>query len=228
MNGEVSEFVANLLESPGGLNVAVGRGVATTGRWLYFHDGISCSSRHGARRMPTLNELNPETWSRQHFGTCELGDVRRTRRLVRYAQQMAEKPDASTPQQTECWSDCKAVYELFRRTEVTFNAVTAAHNRHTLSLPAGKYLATRVHRVASRKRVTESEVWGRVIDRVKSSSRDVQFVHVCDRGADNFDVFAPPHIKGDSWVIRAAQLTRKLHTSDQRCSGSGTQTSQRL
>ena len=99
--------------------------------------------------MPTLNELNPETWSRQHFGTCELGDVRRTRRLVRYAQQMAEKPDASTPQQTECWSDCKAVYELFRRTEVTFNAVTAAHNRHTLSLPAGKYLATRVHRVAS-------------------------------------------------------------------------------
>lgn len=149
MNGEVFEFVANLLESPGGLNVAVGRGVATTGRWLYFHDGISCSSRHGARRMPTLNELNPETWSRQHFGTCELGDVRRTRRLVRYAQQMAEKPDASTPQQTECWSDCKAVYELFRRTEVTFNAVTAAHNRHTLSLPAGKYLATRVHRVAS-------------------------------------------------------------------------------
>jgi len=164
--------------------------------------------------MPTLNELNPETWSRLHFGTCELGDVRRTRRLVRYAQQMAEKPDASTPQQTECWSDCKAVYELFRRTEVTFNAVTAAHNRHTLSLPAGKYLATRVHRVASRKRVTESEVWGRVIDRVKSSSRDVQFVHVCDRGADNFDVFAHLHIKGDSWVIRAAQLTRKLHTAD--------------
>jgi len=230
--------------------------------------------QHLGRRMPTLNELNPETWSRQHFGTCQLGDVRRTRLLVRYAQQMAEKPDASTPQQTECWSDCKAVYGLFRRTEVTFNAVTAAHNRHTLSLPAGKYLVIsdttevdygykserrglgpltsknhrgfflhsavvvdsktrevmglgaqelwarsegkkpRVHRVASRKRVTESEVWGRVIDRVKSSRKDVQFIHVCDRGADNFDVFAHLHIKGDSWVIRAAQLTRKLHTAD--------------
>jgi hypothetical protein len=224
--------------------------------------------------MPTLKELEPELWSELEFGACELGDLRRTRRLIRYARQMAEKPDASTPQQTEGWSDCKAAYRLFECPEVTFEAVTAAHYERTLKLAPGKYLVIsdtteldygyksereglgrltapdrrgfflhsalvvdpetrqvmgmgaqelwvrpkgkkkRVHRVACRKRATESEVWGRVIDRVRCRGSGVQFVHVCDRGADNFDVFAHLHAKGDSWVIRAAQLTRKIRTTD--------------
>jgi Transposase Tn5 dimerisation domain len=42
----------------------------------------------------------------------------------------------------------------------------------------------------------------------------VQLVHVCDRGADNYDVFAHLKAKGDGWVIRAAQLTRKVRTAD--------------
>ena len=224
--------------------------------------------------MPTLKELEPELWSELEFGACELGDLRRTRRLIRYAHQMAEKPDASTPQQTECWSDCKATYRLFGCPKVTFEAVTAVHYKRTLKLAPGKYLVIsdtteldygykskrkglgpltakhrrgfflhsallvdpetrqvmgmgtqelwsrqegkrkRVHRVACRKRPTESEVWGRVIDRIQRTDDGVQFVHVCDRGADNFDVFAHLHKKGDSWVIRAAQLTRKIRTSD--------------
>ena len=41
----------------------------------------------------------------------------------------------------------------------------------------------------------------------------IQFIHVCDRGADNFDVFAHLLLKGDSWVIRAAQLKRRLCTA---------------
>ena len=55
--------------------------------------------------MTSLNELEPAVWSQKQFGACELGDIRRTQRLVRYAEQMAEKPDASTPQQTENWGD---------------------------------------------------------------------------------------------------------------------------
>lgn len=224
--------------------------------------------------MPTLMELEPELWSELEFGACELGDVRRTRRLVRYARQMAEKPDASTPRQTESWSECKAVYGLFKCPKATFEAVTAAHYKRTRKLPPGKYLAIsdttevdygykskraglgpltaqhrrgfflhsalvvdpktrrvmglggqelwarsagkkkRVHRVACRKRPTESDVWGRVMDRVRPSGGRVRLVHVCDRGADNFDVFAHLHKKGDSWVIRAAQLTRKVRTAD--------------
>jgi len=41
--------------------------------------------------MPSLKELEPELWSELEFGACELGDLRRTRRLIRYARQMAEK-----------------------------------------------------------------------------------------------------------------------------------------
>ena len=90
--------------------------------------------------MISLHELEPAVWSEKQFGTCELGDTRRTQRLVRYAQQMAEKPDASTPCQTENWGDCKAVYRLFERPEVTFESVTAAHYQNTRTLPAGRYL----------------------------------------------------------------------------------------
>ena len=90
--------------------------------------------------MISLHELEPAVWSEKQFGTCEPGDTRRTQRLVRYAQQMAEKPDASTPCQTENWGDCKAVYRLFERPEVTFESVTAAHYQNTRTLPAGRYL----------------------------------------------------------------------------------------
>ncbi len=68
----------------------------------------------------------------------------------------------------------------------------------------------RVKRENCRKRVTESEVWGRVMDRVQPTSKDTRLIHVCDRGADNFDVFAHLHAKGDSWIIRGAQLRRKV------------------
>ena len=90
--------------------------------------------------MVALHELDPELWSELEFGTCELGHLRRTRRLVNYARQMAERPDASTPRQTESWSDCKGVYRLFRRPEVTFERVTAATVRAYPRLGAGHVL----------------------------------------------------------------------------------------
>ena len=221
--------------------------------------------------MTALCELDPVLWSELEFGECELGHKSRTRRLVSYARQMAEKPDASTPQQTESWSDCKGVYRLFQRSEVTFESVTAVHRQRTRNLKPGKYLVVsdtteldygydsprcglgrltsekhrgfflhtalvlkagdgqvvgvgaqelytrsarkkqRVHRVCGRKRASEAEVWGRVIDQVQPQNPEgVELIHVCDRGADNFDVFAHLQTKADSWVIRAAQLTRQI------------------
>lgn len=224
--------------------------------------------------MVSLRELEPAVWSELNFGACELGDARRTCRLVTYGRQMAEKPDASTPCQTEDWAACKGVYNLFKRSEVTFDSVTAAHYERTRTLKRGKYLVLsdttevdygyksqreglgrltaskrrgfflhsglvvgakdgevigmaaqelfarpvnkreRVHVVKGCKRPTEAEVWGRVIDRVGSTSEGVELIHVCDRGADNFDVFAHCVHQGSSWVIRAAQLTRKVRQSN--------------
>ena len=223
--------------------------------------------------MPSLLDLEPKAWSEANFSDCQLGDVRRTRRLVAYAQQMAENPDASTPQQTENWADCKAAYRLFECSEVDFESVTAAHYKRTCSMESGTYLVIsdtteidygykstrrglgrlgsvnrrgfflhsalivkphsgtvvglgaqelftrslkkldRVHFVKGCRRATEAEVWGRVIDRVAPTNHAVKLIHVCDRGADNFDVFAHLQVKGDSWVIRVAQLRRKVRTA---------------
>lgn len=96
--------------------------------------------REGSRSMPTLKELEPGLWSQLEFGDCQLGDVRRTRRLVQYARQMAEKPDASTPRQTETWAACKAVCRLFTCSKATFAAVTTPHYKRTLNLQPGTYL----------------------------------------------------------------------------------------
>jgi hypothetical protein len=226
--------------------------------------------------MVALRDLDPAVWSELEFGACQLGHKKRTRRLVTYAQQMAEKPDASTPKQTESWADCKAVYRLFQRPEVTFESVTAMHYQRTRNLEPGTYLVIgdtteldygydsprrglgrlaaekhrgfflhtalvlgaedgavigvgaqelftrslpkkpRVKRVAGRKRVSEADVWGKVIDQVQPRTPEgVRLIDVCDRGADNFDVFAHLKVKGDSWVIRAAQLTRKVRYGDE-------------
>lgn len=212
--------------------------------------------------------LDPASWSRSQFEKCDLGDVRRTERLIKYATQMAQKPDASTPLQTASWSDCKAAYRLFSREEVTFDAVIAPHNQQTCELAPGEYLVIsdttdldfgylrdvpglgrvgamkrrgfflhsalvvssngsqihglvaqelykrplrkvpRVSSIKRKKRDRETDVWGRVIDRLPRSIKGVKWIHICDRGADNFDVFCRIFLRGDSCVIRAAQLGR--------------------
>lgn len=71
--------------------------------------------------------LEPQVWAEEQFSNCQLGDVRRTRRLVKYAQQACCNPSQNTPMQTQNWSDCKAAYRLMARDEVTFEAVTQPH-----------------------------------------------------------------------------------------------------
>jgi hypothetical protein len=59
-----------------------------------------------------------------------------------------------------------------------------------------------------KKRACETDMWGRVIDRVGRAPAGARFVHVCDRGADNFDVYCHLARQEAGFVIRAAQLKR--------------------
>lgn len=68
----------------------------------------------------------------------------------------------------------------------------------------------------SLKRPRESEVWGRVIDMVGTPAPGAKFVHVCDRGADNMEVFCHCRQQQCGWVIRATQLKRCGETPDGR------------
>jgi Transposase DNA-binding/Transposase Tn5 dimerisation domain len=227
--------------------------------------------------------LDVSQWAEQQFGTCVLGDKRRTKRLVKLATQVATKPDAATPEQTENWGDCKAAYRLANREEVTFDAVIASHCELTRAVEPGIWLVIndtteinfgcdrnlfgvgrvgsnqgrgfflhtamivgaeseevvglaaqelylrplkKVKRVSSAKRKKklkrETDVWGRVIDRVGKPPKKSRFIHVCDRGADNFDVFCHLLEQHDGWVIRAAQLKRRVRdNADRECSLEG-------
>jgi hypothetical protein len=214
--------------------------------------------------------LDVDQWAQQQFGTCDFGDRRRTKRMVKLAAQAAAKPDASTPEQAERWADCKAAYRLFDQDEVTFAAVTAPHGAqaravgpgtwlvlndatelcfgyqrdlpgagrvggsldgrgfylhtalivspdgaHLVGAPAQELYArplAKIPRVGSHRRkqlpARESDVWGRVIDATGRAPQGARFLHVCDRGADNFDVYCHLLEQGAGWVIRAAQLAR--------------------
>lgn len=213
-------------------------------------------------------------WAEQQFGDCELGDRRRTKRLVKLATQAATMPDASTPKQTESWADCKAAYRLFDQDGVTFDAVIAPHCAMSRAVGPGVWLVIndtteinfgydrvlegvgrvgslqsrgfylhsamivgsatdeivgvagqelyvrplkKVKRVSSARRKQlkrETDVWGRVIDRVGVAPGEARFIHVCDRGADNFDVYCHLIEQRAGWVIRAAQLKRQVRDAE--------------
>lgn len=70
-------------------------------------------------------------WARQTFGSCDLHDKKRTKRIVKVATKMANKPEASLPNQMETWCDLKAAYRLFRAPGVTFQEIIAPHCRQT-------------------------------------------------------------------------------------------------
>jgi len=79
-------------------------------------------------------------WAQEQFGDCQLGDVRRTTRLIGVAEHVANNPSASFPRQMPSWGDLKAAYNLFAREEVTFEAVARPHWEQTRSVAPGRYL----------------------------------------------------------------------------------------
>lgn len=219
--------------------------------------------------------VEPAAWARQQFGDCVLGDVRRTDRLVRVATRAAARPDGSTPDQTESWGECKAVYRLMDCDEVSHANIIAPHCERTRrSSPAGStqlilcdtteidfgrsvpglgavgngrdHRGFFLHSGLLRDAVTgeirglagqalfyrrspgqprvhkntrrcapdrESVVWGELIDRIGSPPPGVRWIHVCDRAADDYEVYLRARLNDCGWVIRAARLNRNVRTS---------------
>lgn len=218
-----------------------------------------------------MSNFDAGVWAEQQFGRCELGDRRRTKRLVQMAQQVANNPSASLPDQTETWGDLKAAYRLFDNSDVSFAAIAAGHWQRTRQQPPGRYLilgdtteldfgglrsiegagptgnggglgfllhtglvvqaSTRavlgvagatIHYRKPKKKQTkrenasqrvkrkdrESQVWGRVIDAVGPPPVGVEWVHVFDRGADDFEVYCHLLENRVQWVIRASKMSR--------------------
>ena len=77
-----------------------------------------------------------------------------------------------------------------------------------------KIVSNKETRAQRMKRKRESEVWGKLVDQVGSAPEQSKWIHVFDRGGDNFDAMCHIHVTGCDWIIRAAKLNRRVVTVD--------------
>jgi hypothetical protein len=213
--------------------------------------------------------IDAAAWARSQFAGAELGDRRRTARLITLATQIASDPSASLPDQTESWADLKAAYRFVDNPAVTFDAIATPHWTATRAATppralllddtteidfgaarqvrglgpvgsgtgrgflvhsalmvaadteaivglAGQILFHRQpapkgeSRAQRRQRDRESEVWRQLIERVGPPPAGVQWVHVMDRGSDDFEVYCRALRQRVDWVGRVKSLNRRV------------------
>jgi hypothetical protein len=78
-------------------------------------------------------------------------------------------------------------------------------------------LTTRRHNNSVRRSSDrESVVWGELIDAIGPPTNGMKWIHVCDRGADDFEVFCRALNQKCGFVIRAARLNRSVFHADGR------------
>src|SRR5438105_10664176 len=77
--------------------------------------------------MNTQDVLDPKSWAERTFGGVQLHDMRRTRRAVQAASNLAENPWSSLPAQMHTWKETKALYRLLDEPDVTFAALVEPH-----------------------------------------------------------------------------------------------------
>ena len=79
------------------------------------------------------------SFGESHFGSCSLGDARRTRRLVKTADLIMRHPGGTLPDKLRGnWADLIGLYRLAAAERVTHQAVIAGHCRRTLELAAAR------------------------------------------------------------------------------------------
>lgn len=73
-----------------------------------------------------------QSFGETNFGKAELGDQRRTKRLVKLVDQMTTRPGGSLPQKLRHPADLQAFYRLMSCDQVTHETILAAHRAATI------------------------------------------------------------------------------------------------
>ena len=63
-------------------------------------------------------------------------------------------------------------------------------------------------------RLRESHVWGTLANQVGTAPEGSQWIHVWDRGGDNFESMCHVVLSKNDFIVRASRLNRKVITSD--------------
>lgn len=64
----------------------------------------------------------PAQWAQNEFGFAQMGDSRRTKRLVNIAQHLAASPGGTLPQAFPQWAELKAAYLFLVEEESALSA----------------------------------------------------------------------------------------------------------
>lgn len=90
----------------------------------------------------TTNLLAPAQWAQSEFALAELGDQRRTQRLVTLATCLAQTPTGTLPQAFPVWKELKAAYRFFDHLEFGPAEIQQPHRQRTLAAcrEPGEYL----------------------------------------------------------------------------------------
>lgn len=223
----------------------------------------------GDRRI--LAVILATEWAHINFSQCNLGDNRRTKRLVRVASRIAENTSGAFPQQLIDWPELQAAYRLMSNPQVTFSGITRPHYEATKAQSSGRFLilsdtteldfgkhrqitglsrtgngsgqgfllhnslminaenarivglaAQTIHyrprkpvsksenATQRKKRSRESDVWRINVDSIGAPPPGCQFIHVFDRGGDDFENLCRIRSNSGDWVIRVKCLSRRV------------------
>ena len=94
--------------------------------------------------LPTVSahQMSPDVWAQRQFQGVRLGHCARRKRLISFARALAQQPGKSIPELLASPYDIEATYDLFKRPEVTPDAIQAGHRRlvRTEMHNPGRYL----------------------------------------------------------------------------------------
>ena len=72
-----------------------------------------------------------QQWAQLEFSLADLGDARRTKRLVQVASSLAQCPSGTLPQAFDSWAELKGAYRLFNNPAVSYQKILAPHLERT-------------------------------------------------------------------------------------------------
>src|SRR4029077_15360117 len=76
-------------------------------------------------------EMPPAQWAEHEFASAQLGDRRRTHRLVKIATRLVERPGGTLPQAMPDWKETKAAYRFFTQLQGGGEPIQRAHWERT-------------------------------------------------------------------------------------------------
>src|SRR5215213_5869501 len=158
------------------------------------------------------------TWGQAIFGAAELGDLRRTARLVRSFDRVCAHPGGTLPDKFASPPDLRGFYHLCDSDEVTHEAILAPARAHTMArIEARPRDVLIVHDATELDYTTlnslagdlgqigKGDRRGYLCHNVLALAADTRLIDVADQGADTFEFLEHEYRSGRRFVIRASK-----------------------